>query len=112
MVFAGGGEESTGSQFNCCFMRMGAFPTNRNDHPRESSRAYDSKRDGFVIAGAAHGRGGRNSSTPWPRGARFMPKWSAMGATSMADDMGLPRVVEGRPCAACQAGAGIRRWHV
>ena len=50
VVFAGGGEEEHWSQ-SCLFDAMGALSTQYNDTPEKASRAYDAKRDGFVIAG-------------------------------------------------------------
>ncbi|MBJ6416826.1 beta-ketoacyl-ACP synthase I, partial [Enterobacter hormaechei] len=50
VVFAGGGEEEHWSQ-SCLFDAMGALSTEYNDTPEKASRAYDAKRDGFVIAG-------------------------------------------------------------
>ncbi|MGV8286349.1 beta-ketoacyl synthase N-terminal-like domain-containing protein [Pseudomonas aeruginosa] len=50
VVFAGGGEEEHWSQ-SCLFDAMGALSTQYNETPEKASRAYDAKRDGFVIAG-------------------------------------------------------------
>src|SRR5690606_7100940 len=50
IVFAGGGEEEHWSQ-SFLFDAMGALSTQYNDTPEKASRAYDAKRDGFVIAG-------------------------------------------------------------
>ncbi|MFW9605524.1 MAG: beta-ketoacyl synthase N-terminal-like domain-containing protein, partial [Pseudomonas sp.] len=50
IVFAGGGEEEHWSQ-SFLFDAMGALSTQYNETPEKASRAYDAKRDGFVIAG-------------------------------------------------------------
>ncbi len=57
IVFAGGGEEEHWSQ-SFLFDAMGALSTQYNDTPQKASRAYDAKRDGFVIAGGG-------GSGPW-----------------------------------------------
>ena len=49
MIFAGGGEELHWS-LAMMFDGMGALSTHYNDDPGKASRAYDSERDGFVIA--------------------------------------------------------------
>ncbi|WP_343189149.1 beta-ketoacyl synthase N-terminal-like domain-containing protein [Buchnera aphidicola (Chaitoregma tattakana)] len=52
IVFAGGSEEIN---FNlaCGFDVMRVLSKNKNNCPKESSRAFDSDRDGFVISGGA-----------------------------------------------------------
>jgi 3-oxoacyl-[acyl-carrier-protein] synthase-1 len=52
MVFAGGCEELDWTLSNL-FDAMGAMSSNFNDRPAVASRAYDTDRDGFVIAGGA-----------------------------------------------------------
>ncbi|HEY9218477.1 MAG TPA: beta-ketoacyl-ACP synthase I [Phenylobacterium sp.] len=52
VVFAGGTEELDWT-LSVLFDAMGAMSTNFNDRPAVASRAYDAKRDGFVIAGGA-----------------------------------------------------------
>ena len=52
IVFAGGGEE-THWTMSILFDAMGALSSKYNDNPSIASRAYDSERDGFVIAGGA-----------------------------------------------------------
>jgi len=52
VVFAGGCEELDWSLSNL-FDAMGAMSSNFNDRPAVASRAYDTDRDGFVIAGGA-----------------------------------------------------------
>ena len=50
IVFAGGAEEEHWTM-TCMFDAMGALSTKYNDTPTQASRAYDTDRDGFVIAG-------------------------------------------------------------
>jgi 3-oxoacyl-[acyl-carrier-protein] synthase-1 len=52
VMFAGGGEELDWT-LSVLFDAMGAMSSNFNDTPEKASRAYDAKRDGFVIAGGA-----------------------------------------------------------
>src|SRR6202011_4741918 len=52
MMFAGGCEELDWS-LSVLFDAMGAMSSSYNDRPAVASRAYDAKRDGFVIAGGA-----------------------------------------------------------
>ena len=49
VMFCGGGEEEHWS-LTALFDAMGALSTARNDAPETASRAYDTQRDGFVIA--------------------------------------------------------------
>jgi 3-oxoacyl-[acyl-carrier-protein] synthase-1 len=49
VIFAGGGEEEHWS-LAMMFDGMGALSSKYNDQPTKASRAYDSARDGFVIA--------------------------------------------------------------
>ena len=52
VIFAGGTEEEHWTLSNL-FDAMGAMSSKRNDNPTKASRAYDTDRDGFVIAGGA-----------------------------------------------------------
>ena len=52
IMFAGGGEELDWT-LSVLFDAMNAMSSNFNDTPQKASRAYDAKRDGFVIAGGA-----------------------------------------------------------
>ena len=52
IIFAGGTEEEDWTLSNL-FDAMGAMSSKRNDNPTKASRAYDTDRDGFVIAGGA-----------------------------------------------------------
>ena len=52
IIFAGGTEEEDWTLSNL-FDAMGAMSSKFNDTPTKASRAYDTDRDGFVIAGGA-----------------------------------------------------------
>ncbi|MDO9336755.1 MAG: beta-ketoacyl-ACP synthase I [Caulobacter sp.] len=52
IIFAGGTEEEDWTLSNL-FDAMGAMSSKYNDTPTKASRAYDTGRDGFVIAGGA-----------------------------------------------------------
>src|SRR5215470_9712940 len=52
IMFAGGGEELDWT-LSVLFDAMNAMSSNFNDTPGKASRAYDIRRDGFVIAGGA-----------------------------------------------------------
>ncbi len=52
VIFAGGTEEEDWTLSNL-FDAMGAMSSKYNDNPTKASRAYDTDRDGFVIAGGA-----------------------------------------------------------
>jgi len=52
VIFAGGTEEEHWTLSNL-FDAMGAMSSKFNDTPAKASRAYDTERDGFVIAGGA-----------------------------------------------------------
>jgi 3-oxoacyl-[acyl-carrier-protein] synthase-1 len=49
-MFAGGGEELDWT-LSVLFDSMNAMSSDFNDTPAKASRAYDVRRDGFVIAG-------------------------------------------------------------
>jgi 3-oxoacyl-[acyl-carrier-protein] synthase-1 len=83
LMFAGGCEELDWT-LSVLFDAMGAMSTSFNEEPHKASRAYDAKRDGFVIAGGAgvvvledldHARRGAPG---------FMAKSSATGRRRMA----------------------------
>jgi len=52
IMFAGGGEEVEWTM-SSLFDAMGAMSSKYNDSPETASRAFDTTRDGFVIAGGA-----------------------------------------------------------
>ncbi|MDY7219598.1 beta-ketoacyl-ACP synthase I [Denitrificimonas sp. JX-1] len=89
IVFAGGGEEEHWSQ-SCLFDAMGALSTQYNDTPEKASRAYDSKRDGFVIAGGGGMVVVEELEHALKRGAKIYAEVVGYGATSDGHDMVAP----------------------
>ena len=89
VVFAGGGEEEHWSQ-SCLFDAMGALSTQYNDTPEKASRAYDSKRDGFVIAGGGGMVVVEELEHALKRGAKIYAEIVGYGATSDGYDMVAP----------------------
>ncbi len=89
IVFAGGGEEEHWSQ-SCLFDAMGALSTQYNDTPEKASRAYDSKRDGFVIAGGGGMVVVEELEHALKRGAKIYAEVVGYGATSDGYDMVAP----------------------
>lgn len=89
MVFAGGGEEEHWSQ-SMLFDAMGALSTQYNDTPEKASRAYDSKRDGFVIAGGGGMVVVEELEHALARGAKIYAEIVGYGATSDGYDMVAP----------------------
>ncbi|QEY59021.1 beta-ketoacyl-ACP synthase I [Pseudomonas sp. C27(2019)] len=89
IVFAGGGEEEHWSQ-SCLFDAMGALSTQYNDSPEKASRAYDSKRDGFVIAGGGGMVVVEELEHALKRGAKIYAEIVGYGATSDGYDMVAP----------------------
>ncbi len=105
VVFAGGGEEEHWSM-TCLFDAMGALSTSYNDTPDKASRAYDSARDGFVIAGGGGCLVMEEYEHAKARGAKIYGEIVGYGATSDGYDMVAP---SGEGAARCirQALAGI-----
>jgi 3-oxoacyl-[acyl-carrier-protein] synthase-1 len=89
MVFAGGGEEEHWSQ-SFLFDAMGALSTQYNDTPEKASRAYDAKRDGFVIAGGGGMVVVEELEHALARGAKIYAEIVGYGATSDGYDMVAP----------------------
>ncbi|MDZ7782854.1 MAG: beta-ketoacyl-ACP synthase I [Halioglobus sp.] len=89
VVFAGGGEELHWS-LSCLFDAMGALSRQFNDNPQTASRAYDSKRDGFVIAGGGGMLVVEELEHARARGARIYAELVGYGATSDGHDMVAP----------------------
>ncbi len=89
IVFAGGGEEEHWSQ-SMLFDAMGALSTQYNDTPEKASRAYDSKRDGFVIAGGGGMVVVEELEHALARGAKIYAEVVGYGATSDGYDMVAP----------------------
>lgn len=88
VVFAGGGEEEHWT-LSCLFDAMGALST-RNESPETASRAYDSNRDGFVIAGGAGALVLEELEHAKARGATIYAELVGYGATSDGYDMVAP----------------------
>lgn len=89
VVFAGGGEELTW-QMSCEFDAMGALSTKYNDCPEKASRAYDTDRDGFVIAGGAGMVVVESLEHALARGAHIYGEIVGYAATSDGADMVAP----------------------
>lgn len=89
IVFAGGGEEEHWSQ-SFLFDAMGALSTQYNETPEKASRAYDAKRDGFVIAGGGGMVVVEELEHALKRGATIYAEIVGYGATSDGYDMVAP----------------------
>jgi 3-oxoacyl-[acyl-carrier-protein] synthase-1 len=89
VVFAGGGEEEHWT-LSCLFDAMGALSTQYNDTPAIASRAYDAKRDGFVIAGGGGCVVLESLEHAQARGAKIYAELVGYGATSDGYDMVAP----------------------
>ena len=89
IVFAGGGEELDWT-LSVLFDAMNAMSSDFNDSPEVASRAYDTERDGFVIAGGAGVVVLEELEHDKARGARIYGELVGYGATSDGFDMVLP----------------------
>lgn len=89
MMFAGGCEELDWT-LSVLFDAMGAMSTKFNDNPSMASRAYDSNRDGFVIAGGAGVVVLEELEHAKARGAKIYGEIVGYGATSDGYDMVAP----------------------
>jgi 3-oxoacyl-[acyl-carrier-protein] synthase-1 len=89
VMFAGGGEENHWS-LAMMFDGMGALSTHYNDRPSEASRAYDTERDGFVIAGGGGMLVLEELEHAKARGAKIYAEIVGYGATSDGDNMVAP----------------------
>lgn len=89
VVFAGGGEEEHWT-LSCLFDAMGALSTSYNETPEKAARAYDAKRDGFVIAGGGGMLVLEELEHAKARGARIYGELVGYGATSDGYDMVAP----------------------
>jgi len=89
IVFAGGGEELHWVMTSM-FDAMGALSTQYNDTPDKASRAYDSGRDGFVIAGGGGCVVLEEYEHAKARGAKIYGELVGYGATSDGYDMVAP----------------------
>jgi len=91
VIFAGGGEEEHWS-LAMMFDAMGALSTNFNDTPAVASRAYDSGRDGFVIAAGGGMLVLEELEHAKARGAKIYAEIVGYGATSDGVNMVSPSV--------------------
>ena len=89
LMFAGGCEELDWT-LSVLFDAMGAMSSNFNETPSVASRAYDAKRDGFVIAGGAGVVVLEELEHAKARGARIYGELVGYGATSDGFDMVQP----------------------
>ena len=89
IVLAGGGEELDWT-LSCLFDAMGAMSSQYNDTPERASRAFDSDRDGFVIAGGGGVVVVEELNHAIARGAKIYAEVTGYGATSDGYDMVAP----------------------
>jgi 3-oxoacyl-[acyl-carrier-protein] synthase-1 len=89
IVFAGGGEELDWS-LSMLFDAMPAMSGGYNDTPERASRAYDTKRDGFIIAGGGGLIVIEELEHALARGAKIYGEVAGYGATSDGYDMVQP----------------------
>ena len=89
IIFAGGGEELHWTM-SVLFDAMGALSSKFNDKPKESSRAYDKDRDGFVISGGGGTLVLEELEHAKARGAKIYAEIVGYGATSDGYDMVQP----------------------
>jgi len=89
IIFAGGSEDLDWSMSNL-FDAMGAMSSKFNDTPSKASRAYDTNRDGFVIAGGAGVLVLEELEHAKARGAKIYGEIIGYGATSDGSDMVAP----------------------
>ncbi|MCF1462392.1 beta-ketoacyl-ACP synthase I [Agrobacterium vitis] len=89
IMFAGGHEDLDWSMSDL-FDAMGAMSTKYNETPALASRAYDTNRDGFVIAGGAGVLVLEELEHAKARGAKIYAELTGYGATSDGYDMVAP----------------------
>ena len=89
IVFAGGGEELDWT-LSVLFDAMNAMSSDFNDRPEVASRAYDVRRDGFVIAGGGGVVVLEELEHAKARGAKIYGELVGYGATSDGYDMVQP----------------------
>ena len=89
IVFAGGGEELHWT-LSILFDAMGALSSKYNETPERASRAYDTNRDGFVIAGGGGTLVLEELEHAKARGAKIYAELTGYGATSDGYDMVQP----------------------
>ncbi|MGB0719492.1 MAG: beta-ketoacyl-ACP synthase I [Bdellovibrionales bacterium] len=89
VMFAGGGEELDWT-LSVLFDAMGAMSSKYNHEPQAAARAYDSNRDGFVIAGGGGIVVLEELEHAKARGAKIYGEITGYGATSDGADMVAP----------------------
>jgi 3-oxoacyl-[acyl-carrier-protein] synthase I len=89
LMFAGGCEELDWT-LSVLFDAMGALSSGYNDRPEVASRAYDARRDGFVISGGAGVLVLEELEHAKARGARIYGEIAGYGATADGADMVAP----------------------
>ena len=89
IIFAGGGEELHWTM-SILFDAMGALSSKYNETPHLASRAYDTKRDGFVYAGGGGTIVLEELEHAKARGAKIYAEITGYGATSDGHDMVQP----------------------
>ena len=89
IMFAGGGEEVEWTM-SSLFDAMGAMSSKYNDSPETASRAFDTTRDGFVIAGGAGMIVLEEYEHAKSRGAKIYAEVIGYAATSDGYDMVAP----------------------
>jgi len=89
VMFAGGAEAEHWTM-SCLFDAMGALSTKYNDSPESASRAYDTDRDGFVIAGGGGIVVLEELEHAKARGAKIYGELVGYGATSDGYNMVAP----------------------
>jgi 3-oxoacyl-[acyl-carrier-protein] synthase-1 len=89
VMFAGGGEELDWT-LSVLFDSMNAMSSDFNDTPAKASRAYDVRRDGFVIAGGGGVLVLEELEHAKARGAKIYAELAGYGATSDGFDMVQP----------------------
>ena len=89
IIFAGGGEELDWT-LSVLFDAMNAMSSDFNETPEKASRAYDIRRDGFVIAGGGGVLVLEELEHAKARGARIHAELVGYGANSDGFDMVQP----------------------
>ena len=93
------------------FDAMGAMSTKYNDTPEKASRAFDSDRDGFVIAGGGAVLVVEELEHAKARGAKIYAEITGYGATSDGYDMVAPSGEGGkRAMKMALSTANAARW--
>lgn len=97
ICFCGAGEAEDWG-FSVMFDAMGALSTKYNDTPEKASRAFDTSRDGFVIAGGGGIVVLEELEHAKARGAKIYGEVTGYGANSDGYDMVAPSGEGGQRC--------------